>query len=124
MNRFWLKNRLVVWLFMLLLPPLGIALLWMRHDSRVLTKLAGSLAAILFIVLHLVIFWNLRVELNGGLTRPYLSFRNSEKHNEEIEKLRVEEQSIDTSGSHAPLPAVVGVGDCEIVLILTFLSRP
>lgn len=107
MNRDFLKNRIVVWLCILLLPPLGIVLLWMRRESRLPIKLAGSLAAILFAVLHLVYFWNLRIELNGGLTRPFVGFRNPNKHNEEIEKLRTEERSIDTSRMPALPPETV-----------------
>jgi outer membrane protein assembly factor BamB len=97
-----LKSRAVFWLCMLLLPPLGIIILWTKRDSRVAAKVAGSLLAILLVVLHLVLFWNLRVELNGGITHPYFSFRNSKRHDEEIEKLRLESRSIDASGQQAP----------------------
>jgi outer membrane protein assembly factor BamB len=106
-HRDWLKNRIVIWLCVLLLPPLGIVLLWMRRDSRLLTKLAGSLVALLFGVLHLVLFWNLHIEFDGGMAHPYFAFKNPQKHNEEIEKLRLEEHSIDTSGMPGTLPAAV-----------------
>jgi outer membrane protein assembly factor BamB len=102
MHRIWMKNRFLIWLLILLIPPLGIALLWMRRESRLPAKLIGSLAAIVFGVLHLVLFWNFRIELNGGLTHPYFGFKNSQKHNEEIEKLRIEERSIDASQMQAP----------------------
>jgi outer membrane protein assembly factor BamB len=101
-NRDWMKNRFLIWLFILFIPPLGLALLWMRRESRLPAKLIGSLAAIVFGVLHLVLFWNLRFELDGGWTHPYIGFRNPDKHNEEIEKLRIEERSIDTSQMQAP----------------------
>jgi outer membrane protein assembly factor BamB len=102
-----MKNRMVVWLCILVLPPLGIVLLWLRRDSRLLTKLAGSLAAILFGVVHLVLFWNLRIELDGSTMRPIFSFRDSARHNEEIEKLRQAEQSMDASQIQTLPPAPI-----------------
>jgi outer membrane protein assembly factor BamB len=107
MNRYGLKNRIVVWLGIILLPPLGLGLLWMRRESRLPIKLAGSILAILFFIGHLILFWNLHIELNGGLTRPYIGFRNPKKHNEAIEKLRLAEHSIDASRmSAAPAEAI------------------
>jgi outer membrane protein assembly factor BamB len=113
MNNHWFKNGIVVWLCIVLLPPLGLALLWMRRDSRLILKLACSLAALLFFILHLVVFWNFRIELNGGLTRPYFGFRNPQKHNEEIEKLRLAEHSIDASRINAAPPEKIQPGPAE-----------
>ena len=92
-----MKKPIIVLACVVLLPPVGLALIWMRRDSRLLVKLAGSLAAILFAFLHLFLFWDLRVELNGGLMRPIFTFKNTDRHIEEIEKLRQTEHSIDTS---------------------------
>jgi outer membrane protein assembly factor BamB len=111
MNRNLLKSGTVIGLFIILIPPLGILLLWTKHDSRLLTKLAGSLAAIVFVVAHLVLFWNFHMEFNGGMTRPIFTFKNYTRHNEEIEKLRLAERSIDASRIQAPAPAVVQTGE-------------
>jgi outer membrane protein assembly factor BamB len=110
MNRNLLKSGIVIGLFIILIPPLGIVLLWMKRDSRILTKLAGSLAAIVFVVAHLVLFWNFHAEFNGGMTRPIFTFKNSNRHNEEIEKLRLAEHSIDASRIQALAPAEVQPG--------------
>jgi hypothetical protein len=90
-----MKNRHLIWILIFLLPPIGLALLWMRTESRFRLKLAGSLAAVLFVLLHLVLFWHLRIELSGGYTRPFVGFKNTQSHYEEIENLRSKEQSID-----------------------------
>jgi outer membrane protein assembly factor BamB len=111
MNRNLLKSGAVIGLLIILIPPLGILLLWMKHDSRLLTKLAGSLAAIVFVVAHLVLFWNFHVEFDGGMKRPIFTFKNSNRHNEEIEKLRWAEHSIDASRIQAPAPDVVQTGE-------------
>ncbi len=112
MNRNWYTNRIVVWLCIILLPPLGLALLWMRH-SRLIYKMAATLAAILFFVVHLVVFWNFRIELNGGLTHPYFGFTNRKRHNEEIEKLRLAEHSIDASRMIAIPPEIFKAAPAE-----------
>jgi outer membrane protein assembly factor BamB len=96
-NRDWLKNRLVLWLSLILIPPAGMVLLWMRPESRLKTKLAGTLAAIALILAHLVLFWSFHIELDGSTMRPIFYFRNTNKHNEQIENLRQAELSMDTS---------------------------
>jgi outer membrane protein assembly factor BamB len=101
MNRNLLKSGAVAGLFIILIPPLGLAFLWMKRERRLLIKLAGSLAAILFMVVHLVLFWNLNIEFDGGMKRPAFSFKNANRHNEEIEKLRLAERSVDASRIHA-----------------------
>jgi outer membrane protein assembly factor BamB len=100
-----LKNS-ILGLSILFLPPLGLILLWMKRDSRLITKLLGSLSAIFFIILHLYFFWGLKVEFDGNMSRPIISFRSAEKLNKEIEKRRQEDHSIDASQLHVPLPAV------------------
>lgn len=87
-HRNLLKSSIVIWFCILIFPPLGIVLLWMRRDSHLWTKLAGSLVAILFGLAHLVLFWNLRIELDGSTMRPIFSFKNPDKHNEELERFQ------------------------------------
>ena len=102
-NPFRLKNYLVIWSCILILPPLGLLLLWMRRESRLRTKGFGFLAAIAFSILHLYLFWGFKVELDGGVTRPIITFRSSEKHYKEIEKRHKEDRSVDASQMIAPL---------------------
>ena len=103
-NTAWYRNLVVIWTLVLLLPPLGLILLWMRRDSRLAAKLLGSLAAFAFAVVHLFLFWGLRMEMDGSLTHPIFTLRNRESHSAEIEKRRKEELSIDASQLQAPLP--------------------
>jgi outer membrane protein assembly factor BamB len=108
------ERRGILWLCLLLFPPLGLALVWMRRGSKLPAKLALSLAAVVFGFLHLVVFWNFRVELSGGWTRPYFGFKNFQKHSEEIEKLRVRDRSVDASEMPAPMPAAIPSPDSNI----------
>jgi outer membrane protein assembly factor BamB len=106
-NRDLMRSRITLWLFLILIPPVGLILLWMKHESRLMAKLAGTLAAILSVVVHLVIFWNLHVEFDGSMMRPTFSFQNVNKHNEQIENLRQTEHSIDASLNQPPAPVVI-----------------
>jgi outer membrane protein assembly factor BamB len=106
-NREWLRSRIVIRLFLILIPPVGLILIWIRRDSRLLTKLMGSLAAFLLVIVHMVLFWNLHVEFDGSMMRPIFSFRNAGKHNEQIENLRQAEHSIDASLIQTPAPVAV-----------------
>jgi hypothetical protein len=117
MNLNLFRSKTTAWLFIILFPPLGIVLLWMNCDSRLLTRLAGSLAAILIGVAHLVIFWNLHIEMAGSMMRPIFSFRNANKHHEEIEKLRLAEHSIDASQIQAARPAPVQAVPTESISV-------
>ncbi len=97
MNRTWLGNRAVIWLSVVVIPPLGLFLVWRRKGSRLAARLLASLAAIVFGIAHLFLFWGLTVEMDGGMTRPIFTFRNPDRHNEAIERRRQEEQSMDAS---------------------------
>ena len=37
-------NRVLIWIFIILLPPVGLILLWVRKDSRIIAKLFKTLA--------------------------------------------------------------------------------
>jgi outer membrane protein assembly factor BamB len=114
-NRDLLKSRFVLWLFLILIPPIGLIILWMRRESRLIVKLTGTLAAILLVVAHLVIFWSLHVEFDGSMMRPIFSFRNVNRHNEQIENLRQAEHSIDASQIQTPAPVAVQPAPEEII---------
>jgi len=100
----WYRYRSIIWILIILLPPLGLVLLWMRGDSRLATRILGSMAAVALGMVHLFLFWGLRVEMDGGLTHPIFGFRNPQKHNLELEKRHTEERSTDASLMHASLP--------------------
>jgi hypothetical protein len=105
-SRAWMENRALLWLCIILVPPIGLILLWKRRDSGLAAKLLGSLMVILFAVVHLFLFWGLRVEMDGGVRRPIFTFRNQDRHIAEIEKRHKDEQSVDASKLEVPLSAV------------------
>jgi outer membrane protein assembly factor BamB len=96
----------------------------MRRESRLSIKLAGTLAAILFVVVHLILFWNLHMEFDGSMLRLLFSFRNANKHNEQIENLRQAEHSIDASLHPTPTPVAVQPAPAETAPQPETKSRP
>ncbi len=92
-------------LIALLLPPVGIVLLWTRTRAGVLRKLLGSLALLLLSVVHLVYFFGLRAELDGTGGRPIFSFGTAESHYDDLERSRSEQQTAEASQTPAPTPA-------------------
>jgi outer membrane protein assembly factor BamB len=101
---------------LLLLPPLGIILLWFRPGTPILAKIAGSLAALALVLVHLYLFFGLNVELDGTGRYPIFSFHNPDAHYEALLRSRAE-QSPDPPVPETP-PEVgeehdVAMGDIE-----------
>jgi outer membrane protein assembly factor BamB len=97
----WYKKLSVIWMFIIVFPPLGLVLLWMRRESRLLAKVIQSLMVIVFTVVHLIFFWGFGVEMDGGLTHPRFVFRDLSGHYKEIEERHDEGGSIDASRMQA-----------------------
>jgi hypothetical protein len=62
-----LKRPILLGLCIIILPPVGLFLVWMKKNSRLIAKLLGSLAAIAFGIVHLYLFWGLS-DMNGRHT--------------------------------------------------------
>jgi len=82
------------WVFVLIaivIPPLGIVLLWTRARAGIFRKLLGSLALVLLSVAQLHFFFGLKAELDGTGARPIFSFEAPESHYKELERSRTEQ---------------------------------
>jgi outer membrane protein assembly factor BamB len=75
----WYRSPAVNWLAAVLLPPVGLVLLWIRHIGY-FKKILGSLVIGLIMMAHLFLLFGMRVELDGSGARPIFSFRDKEKH--------------------------------------------
>jgi outer membrane protein assembly factor BamB len=99
------KKLIIIWLCIIILPPVGLILVWMKKDSRLITKLLGSIAVIGFSFLHLYLFWGFRVDMNGSMSRPIITFGSPERRNKEIEKRHEADRSVDASQLITLVPA-------------------
>lgn len=81
----WYQTTAVLALACLVLPPLGIILLWMRPGLSVFRKLVFSAALGAFFVGHLVWFYGLRMEFAGSGLRPVFTFFDPQDHYARLE---------------------------------------
>ena len=72
----------------ILLPPLGLVMLWMRRGTGVFKKILGSLAIAAWTVTALVLFFGLHFELDGSGMRPLVRMQRIEAHYAELEQNR------------------------------------
>ena len=92
------RNSLGIFLFFLvLLPPLGLVLLWLRPTST-LRKVCGSVLIILLSLICLRVLFGLRMELDGTGMYPIFFFHKTEAHYSALEQNRVyqREKSLST----------------------------
>ena len=82
----------------LILPPVGLILLWLRKGTSVVRKTLGSLAIVLVGIAQLFLFYGLRMELTGGFT-PVFTFHGGERHYRQLEAHRA-------AAAQAPAPVL------------------
>jgi uncharacterized membrane protein YqaE (UPF0057 family) len=100
----WRRSGWVLLLIALALPPVGVILVWARPGMGVFRKLAATLALALLSVVHLRLFFGLRVELDGG-TRPIFYFKSVQSHYAELEQHRSAQKAVAPAEAASPLPA-------------------
>jgi len=81
----WHRSLAVIILAVILLPPLGLALIWMRKDTETGKKLFGSLAALALTAIYLFFFFGSGM----FLARPD---PDSEAHYADLERQRAEQR--------------------------------
>jgi outer membrane protein assembly factor BamB len=86
----WRESGGVLLASLALLPPVGLVLVWLRPRMGIASRLAGSAVAVALSVAYLVLFFGLRMELDGSGSRPLFSFKK-ESHYEALERSRAEQ---------------------------------
>ena len=84
----WHGSPVTLLLASLVLPPLGLIILWVRPKRGVVWKLAGSLVLAVWAVVYLYLFFGLRMEVDGSAVRPIFSFYKPESHYAALERSR------------------------------------
>lgn len=87
-----------------ILPPLGLVLLWIRRGGSVFAKLVGSVAIVMVAVAELFLIYGLHVELSGGF-RPVLTFQGGARHERELERHRAAQHASEPIPAPAVIPA-------------------
>src|SRR5437879_11615814 len=84
----WRRSPVVLLLAAVVLPPAGIVLLWIRKGTGILKKIFGSLLMFAWGVTALVLFFGLRLELDGSGSRPFVNFYRPASHYAKLERSR------------------------------------
>jgi outer membrane protein assembly factor BamB len=88
-----LSSPLTLWLAIIVFPPLGLILLWMRHDLGIFRKLLGTVAVFAIAVVELFYVYGMRVVWDGGATRILsVSFRERQRHEAAVEENRAKQK--------------------------------
>ncbi len=88
----WYRTGLGLLLAAVLLPPLGLLLLWIRAETGIGRKLLGTLAIGALTLAHLFLFFGLHVEMDGTGMRPIFSFYKPKAHYAAIDRSRAEQR--------------------------------
>jgi len=75
-----------------LLPPLGLFLLWTRPETRIPRKMLGSLLLTILAFAYLHYLFGLRMEMDGTGIRPILSFNKQDSHYAALEEDRAQQR--------------------------------
>jgi outer membrane protein assembly factor BamB len=81
-------------LLSVLIPPLGIVLLWARTRIGIPMKVFSSLGLIGLAAVYLIVFFGLRAEVDGSGTWPIFYFGTREAHYVELEEDRKDEAEL------------------------------
>jgi outer membrane protein assembly factor BamB len=103
-----LRSRPALWLAIILFPPLGLILLWMRRDYRVSGKLAGTVAVIAIALVELVFVYGFRIVWNGNMDHVIAyTFRWSSRHDAVLEESRAKQKQLPDTSTPDPPPVPV-----------------
>lgn len=89
----WRLSVKAIFVAAVVLPPVGLVLLWTRRGPGIIKKLFGSLGILTLAVVYLVVFFGLRMQLDGGGTPRYLTFSRPEAQADAVERHREEQRS-------------------------------
>ncbi|MBL8232452.1 MAG: PQQ-binding-like beta-propeller repeat protein [Bryobacterales bacterium] len=100
------SSPLVLFLTCLLLPPVGLILLWLRPKTGLLKKTFGTIAVALITVVHLVVLFGMRFELGGDGIPAFVHFGKAEQnHAEALERSRAKQPPVPDPATAPVAPA-------------------
>ena len=94
-----LENWIVISVASVVIPPLGLLLLWIRPNTRITRKLVSSIFIVVIGFFYLRFLFGLRIETDGTGISPLISFYKRERHYARLEANRAQQKQM------APLPA-------------------
>jgi outer membrane protein assembly factor BamB len=97
------RSRWMLWAGILVFPPLGLALWWMRGGVRPLARIAGTLGICVVAIVELFAVYGMRLEWNGAMKVSGVSFETRRQRDARLEASRARQRA----AAPAPIPAPV-----------------
>jgi outer membrane protein assembly factor BamB len=94
-----LRSRWALWAGILVFPPVGLVLWWMRRGLRPAARIAGTLGICAVAMVELFVVYGMRVEWNGALKVSGVSFETRAQRDARLEASRFRQRA------EAPAPA-------------------
>jgi len=101
------RSRWVLWAGILLFPPLGLVLWWMRRGVRPLARIAGTLGICAVAVVELFVVYGMRLEWTGEMKVRGISFETRAKRDARLEASRARQRRQPPVPAPAPPAAPV-----------------
>ena len=98
-----LRSRWALWAGILIFPPAGLVLWWMRRGLRVGARIAGTLGICVVAMVELFALYGLRLEWNGNLKVYGISFDTRAQQDARLEASRARQRA----GMPVPPPVEV-----------------
>lgn len=127
------RSRLALWVSIIIFPPLGLVLLWMRGDLGVVRRIAGTLAICVVAIVELFYVYGMHVLWDGNV-KPYgVSFASRARHDGLVESTRARQRlegpppqpaPVETAKSVAPAPPVTTPAGSATVASTPAASTP
>jgi outer membrane protein assembly factor BamB len=101
-----LRSRWILWTGILVFPPLGLVLWWMRLGVGPVKRIAGTLGICAVAVVELFAVYGMRLEWNGGMKVSGVSFETRRQRDARLEASRARQRGEVTAPVPAPVAAV------------------
>lgn len=95
-----LRSRFALWAGILVFPPLGLALWWIRRGVRPLARVAGTLGICVVAVVELFAVYGMRLKWDGAMKVYAVSFERPGRREARLEESRARQRA------EAPVAAV------------------
>jgi outer membrane protein assembly factor BamB len=102
-----LRSRWALWAGILVFPPLGLVLWWMRRGIGPVARIAGTLGICVVAIVELFLVYGMRLEWNGAMKVSGVSFETRAQRDARLEANRARQRAM--APAPAPAPAATPV---------------
>jgi outer membrane protein assembly factor BamB len=108
-----LRSRRVLWAGIVVFPPLGLVLWWMRSGVGAVARAAGTLGICVVAIVEMFVVYGMRLDWNGALKVSGVSFETRAQRDARLEASRARQRA------QAPAPAGAPVETASAVAMPT-----